>query len=290
LADLYRDTLRSIFIKALRALPYLRLQFVLNKTEHHVTMYVIPDGYDSIEENVLYNNVYFSSSELVKYKTIIDLGAHHGSFTIYALYSASPYTRIIVVEPNPLSYTILLNNLYLHKDIINSKKLSIIPIRAAIWHEKTKLLLNTTNWSETAHVMEYNKVGKSNTISKKNVYVETITMDEILKVSKPPIAIKMDIEGAEYVIFKEKAEWLDHINAISLEVHGDHKEIIRILLRKRFNVRIIYYCTHYTLSKEWLKVRPLWYSTGLSFYRFIASTISKPTIRIIKALKEEEER
>jgi len=283
LRDSIKTNTRKLFIKALQKIPYMKLRLTCRSlSNNEIVMYVVPDGFDSLEENILSNNVYFSPQELVRAKTIIDLGAHHGSFTIYALHSATPGTRIIAVEPNPLSYMILLNNLHIYKDIIKSKKLTIIPIQAAAWHNRTKLPLALTDWSETAHIAEYDSLQES-------IYVETVTMDDLINISKPPIIVKMDIEGAERTVFL-KNKWLDYIDSISLEVHGDwYREISRILLYKNFKVKLVHYRACYTLSKTWLNVKPLWYGLTLSFYRFMASTLAKPIVRIIKAYRGDKE-
>jgi FkbM family methyltransferase len=52
--------------------------------------------------------------------------------------------------------------------------------------------------------------------------------------------LKMDIEGAEFAIFRDSLRWLDHVDNLSMEVHntvGDPQEIIQLLEKAGFRVK-----------------------------------------------------
>jgi FkbM family methyltransferase len=52
--------------------------------------------------------------------------------------------------------------------------------------------------------------------------------------------VKMDIEGAEFDIFRDSVRWLDRVDNLAMEVHntvGDPREIIQRLQEKGFRVK-----------------------------------------------------
>ena len=109
-----RSTMLSFISKLLR---YLQIRYYLLPE-----IYLLTDGFGAFEENLLTEiNIYFGA-ETVKYAdTIIDLGAHIGTFTLYAILHAKPNTCIIAVEPDRTNYRILLNNLIKLNKIIKEK-------------------------------------------------------------------------------------------------------------------------------------------------------------------------
>jgi precorrin-6B methylase 2 len=91
-----------------------------------------------LEENLLIpkSNVYFDIHTIRNADTIIDLGAHSGSFTIYSLLHFKPRAKIIAVEPDRNNYRLLLNNLKIFESVINEKKLRVLALRKAVLLEK----------------------------------------------------------------------------------------------------------------------------------------------------------
>jgi FkbM family methyltransferase len=69
-----------------------------------------------------------------------------------------------------------------------------------------------------------------------------ITVDELMKVYglEHIDFLKMDIEGAEFGIFRDSVQWLDHVDNLAMEVHhsvGDPTEIIERLRQQGFRVK-----------------------------------------------------
>ncbi|MGC9149165.1 MAG: hypothetical protein ACP5GI_06975 [Sulfolobales archaeon] len=54
-----------------------------------MSLHVFTDGFGSIEENV-FDNIYFTDEEIREADSIVDLGAHHCSFTVRSVVRSSP--------------------------------------------------------------------------------------------------------------------------------------------------------------------------------------------------------
>jgi len=84
------NTLRSLFLAALNnTFPSVRLLF------SGTSLVIPPDGFGAVEENLAYN-IYFNRDEIGSADTIIDLGAHVGTFTIWTIIHAKKGTTIII--------------------------------------------------------------------------------------------------------------------------------------------------------------------------------------------------
>jgi hypothetical protein len=69
-----------------------------------------------------------------------------------------------------------------------------------------------------------------------------ITVEELMKTYgiQHVDFLKMDIEGAEFAIFRDSVQWLDEVDNLAMEVHntvGDPAEIIQRLQQKGFRVK-----------------------------------------------------
>jgi len=136
------NTLRSLFLSTLNStFPPVRLLF------SETSIIIPPDSFGAVEENLAYN-IYFSKNEISSADTIIDLGAHVGTFTVWTIINAKNGASIIAVEPNKENYSILLRNLDMYKQLIENKKIRVIPINKAVWHRSGKVKLKPSAWSE----------------------------------------------------------------------------------------------------------------------------------------------
>jgi len=265
---------RGMLIKLLnKCFPYLYLELKLSMVLH---IYFPPDAFGALEENLI-RNIYFNPYSICDADTIIDLGAHAGSFTIYALLYSKPGTRIIAVEPSRRNYELLLNNLKLFEDIIRERKLEILVLRKAVWSRRGKFKFVDTGWSEGGYIDEaqYNQEEHN---------VETITLDELIALSKGRVLVKMDIEGAELPVLTASKE-LNKVIRLAIETHGKEAYLVKTLRLRGFDCKILMYKLNPQLFKDWLKVKPRIYGFIVAIYRFIASSIIHPTITIIKAEK-----
>ena len=256
-------------------LKFLKLLFTetIPISFYNLKLYIFSDGFGSIEENI-FDNIYFTDEEIRNAETIIDLGAHHGSFTVWAILKSSPGSTIIAVEPNPLAVKLCLQNIKLLRDIISIKKLMVKVINAAVWDSRGMASLQNVYWSEGAYI--------SDEVSGR-FKVKTFTLNDILKNSNGRTVVKIDIEGAEYRVLN-KAE-LEKIDRISLEVHDNAKQIMNLLMDKGFKTLVCTYPITKSFTVMWLKINPKKYSSLIALYRLMVSQIAKPRITIIKGFR-----
>lgn len=93
---------------------------------------IFSDGFGAVEENI-FMNVYFTEEEIKNAETIVDLGAHHGSFTVWSILKSSPGSTIITVEPNPVALKLCLDNVRKLTKVIKAKNLKVKIMNVAVW-------------------------------------------------------------------------------------------------------------------------------------------------------------
>ena len=141
-------------------------------------------------------------------KIVIDIGAHIGSFSVFAALNSSPDVKVYSYEPSPVNYKFLIQNIK-HNGLNNIKAFQL-----AISGEKGKVRL---------YMDEKRSTFNSTTIQKGYpVEVDAITLQNILddNAINNCDLLKMDCEGAEYEILlgAQKSD-LSRIRNIALEYH-----------------------------------------------------------------------
>jgi len=269
--------IRSRLLKILaKALPYIYLQL-----DKNLCVYFPSDSFGALEENLLIgHNIYFDILSITEADTIIDLGAHAGSFTIYAILYSKPGARIIAVEPSNNNFIFLLANLKLFENVIKEKSLEILALKKAVWSYRGVLKFVDVDWSEGGYVTPSQSVHSK-------VHVEAITLDDILNLSKGKILIKMDIEGAEVEVLNSSKE-LNKVHALAIEAHGNEQALIKILNKHGFKTKIVTYKLNPQLCRYWLRIKPKHYGIIVALYRFLVSSIIMPTITLIKAVNAKQ--
>jgi len=109
--------LKTAFVMGLNHLFPSELRLALPSG---ISFIALPDSFGAVEEN-LFNNIYFNGEELSSADTIIDLGAHIGTFTINAVMNAKRGAKIVAVEPCKRNYTTLLKNIAMFKRDIEDR-------------------------------------------------------------------------------------------------------------------------------------------------------------------------
>jgi FkbM family methyltransferase len=142
---------------------------------------------------------------------IIDCGANVGYSSAYLL-SRFPRAQLIAVEPDPGNFDLLQRNLRAFGARARA-------YQTAIWSHTTRLTLATQEFRDGAewsrHVRECGP-GEAG--------FDALDLGTILARSgQPRIALlKMDIEGAEAVVFSRNFEsWLGKVDHIAIELHRD---------------------------------------------------------------------
>ena len=161
----------------------------------------------SFEKDIFYQELY--DLQDVNGMTIIDVGAHIGTFTTLSSIKF-PDARIISIEPNPDTYEVL------KKNIAANQIKNITPISAALndTPDPVKLYLSDENWE---HSITSN-VGAS------YVEVNAITLEQIFanyEINECDL-IKMNCEGAEFnIILNTPKEILQRIKMMLILFHED---------------------------------------------------------------------
>jgi FkbM family methyltransferase len=155
-----------------------------------------------------------SDQESIKY--IVDAGANVGYTTIF-FKKIFPNAACFAVEPATGNYKVLLEN------VRHNNLKDIFPVQAALWISPMKLM--TTRSFRDGRDWAISVVEASNENANT---VEGITISKLMEhYSVPRIdVLKMDIEGAEALIFSADAHperFLSRVKFLALEIHEETK-------------------------------------------------------------------
>jgi FkbM family methyltransferase len=143
--------------------------------------------------------------------TLLDLGANIGLTSVW-LAKRYAIDRVIAVEPDS-------NNAMLARRNLELNEIKSEVLEAAIGpHEGTAKF-------------ESSKISNLGKLSGKGVPVTMITVDLIREKSGCPRLglVKIDIEGGEQQLFDGPLNWLDHTEAIIIELHPALVDCLRII-------------------------------------------------------------
>ena len=169
-----------------------------------------------------------------KNSTLIDIGAHAGSFT---LKMAKKMDRVVAIEPNPRTFRFLLQNIKLNK-LDN-----VVAINAAVSDREGTTRLFLRDASHLSSIMFHANEG---------VQVATETLDGIVKrldLSQVSF-IKLDAEGAESIVLQGAKKTLESNRPnIAMEIHSqseaeDISRLLRSMGYKTLCFRDLLYASH----------------------------------------------
>ncbi len=178
--------------------------------------------------------------------SVLDLGAFIGLYTLKN-YKAK---YIVAIEPHPLSYTILVENVEFNK-LDN-----VLPLNVAIWDKDGFMTLyEEVDLVGSSSLKPLWQLGKHS----KQFIVKTVTLDEVFKASHVKYfdIAKIDIEGAELELVRGGRMFLEKglVQRIVMEVH---KKVVpqkifyqvlreigfRLIYRLSFEETEIWYLVH----------------------------------------------
>ena len=145
-------------------------------------------------------------------EVVVDCGANVGYSSAYFL-TAFPESRVIAVEPDPENYRVLTRNL-------EPYGARAVALHAALWSRPGQVELRESDyrgggaWSR--------QVGEP--AGRGSESVEAIDIPSLMeRFHLPRVSLlKVDIEGAETVVFSERtSEWLPRVDALVVELHDD---------------------------------------------------------------------
>jgi FkbM family methyltransferase len=146
----------------------------------------------TLYENVIREDYFLEGVSLRDGETVIDIGAHFGSFSAIASKKIGPTGKVIAFEPNPEIYPRLARNI-----AINSLD-NVVLHNEAVSGEDGKLVLFLQQRSSLATT--YPKVDLEDRVSQstRSVTVPARSMRSILRsIGGPVDLLKIDCEGAE---------------------------------------------------------------------------------------------
>lgn len=155
---------------------------------------------------------YSCLDELEDVRLIIDCGANVGYSSAYFL-SRYPNCQLLAVEPEPTNFALLERNLAAYGGRAR-------PIRAAIWSCTAPLVISEEKYRDGCEwARQVRLCGPGETADIEGVNVGTLLAgSNHARLS----LLKMDIEGAEAVVFSDNfRSWLDKTDAIAIELHDD---------------------------------------------------------------------
>jgi len=196
-----------------------------------------------IIDEVITNDAYKAIGQIEPGDVVIDVGAHIGSFAIYA---ASLGAKVIAFEPATVNFDLLLRNIELngydkdHQDEPHLRGAGRFP-RYSIKTQKAGIM--AFGGEQTLYIRQGNFGGCS--FYAKGILseaVETIPLGWIFDDLETPRCdfLKIDCEGAEYDIW-EGFPYFDRVKRIALEYHRDpvRQEIMQLLEGKGYEVTFL---------------------------------------------------
>ncbi len=148
--------------------------------------------------------------------TVIDIGAHIGTFSIFAAKQAKN-VLVYSYEPCPENFSLLKENINL-----NHLGKNIKPFNLGVWERAgdNKLFLDD-NYMQLATMCNSKKGGEKRTISIKCTTLKNIFEDN--RINKCHF-LKIDCEGSEYeILMNATPECLGKIETVSAELHFKNK-------------------------------------------------------------------
>jgi len=193
--------------------------------------YKLPKAFENYKH---YINNYFPLFSINKDDVVIDVGAHHGIFTINMAYLGA---QVHSFEPNPMSFEILKKNIavnkFAHVPIINNFAVSNIN------HKTVNFDLGVRSTAGSIKVLKNESLQ-----SGKKIEVNTINIDQYIKdtqLTKIKL-LKIDCEGAEYDIINF-SQRLNNIEYLIVEAHetldNEPNDLIKVLSIKGFEINKI---------------------------------------------------
>ena len=143
------------------------------------------------------------------WKTIVEIGGHVGSTTLYFAHKA-PDARIVVFEPSPRNFGFLRKNV---ED--NGLAGRVTPFQMAVSDEKGEKTFHLMGTTGGNSLFEYGDGGTS-------ITVRTTTLGDVFAeqgIERCDL-LKLDCEGAEYgILYGASDELLSRVSNIVLEYH-----------------------------------------------------------------------
>jgi FkbM family methyltransferase len=175
----------------------------------------------------LYDEFYLrGEASLRKGDTVIDAGAHLGTFTAFALEQGA--RRVILFEPDPVNAACLRQTFFADTDSGR-----VVILEEAVWHEPGVLRFQESSDSLLGRVSNAPQPAAG---EKREIAVPATTIDdavERLELGQVEV-IKLNVEGAERNAVRGARQTIRRFRpriVVSLEHHSDDAEVIPALIQ-----------------------------------------------------------
>lgn len=167
--------------------------------------------------------------------TVIDIGAHIGTFTLVAAKKVGPTGQVFAFEP------LLKNFLLLKKNVEANGYTNVTVVNKAISDENGSAKLFLSNEDNFGDQRIYDSVE-----NRKFLKIKTVTLDSFLSKLKKVDVIKMDIQGSEIKALKGATKLLNKNNNIKLftevwpkalrQAGGSANQYLKLLKNNKFEL------------------------------------------------------
>jgi FkbM family methyltransferase len=162
--------------------------------------------------NVFCDKAYSYLERMQNVSFVIDCGANVGYFSALCL-SMFPNCTVVALEPDKENFNILMRNLAPYGRRVNA-------IKAGVWSHRTTLTISEKPYRDGREWSKQVREGGPDEVCN----VVGIDISTVMKeFAKNHISVlKMDIEGAETVVFSGNYEkWIQEVDVIMIELHDD---------------------------------------------------------------------
>jgi|GEM_PF-5129798 len=153
----------------------------------------------------------------IEYKhsdVVLDLGANVGVYTVYVI-KRFGVKRVVSVEASPTTFEFLKKNVELNA--LNN----VVLLNKAVHSEDDKevQLYTQSDFVDTGVASVFKTFTQAHTQHLRSHVVKTVALKTLLQQFQPSV-IKVDIEGAEWLIFgQDVSEEMKDVRAVIMEVH-----------------------------------------------------------------------
>lgn len=229
-------------MKPIRTKQKLEIKSLKNGVNFYILQKEDSELIDKIWREKIYNR---NNYNIRKDFIVIDIGAHIGSFTVYAGKKAK---NVYCYEPVPDVFKVL------EKNIKMNKLKNIFTNNCGVLNKRgeRRIFINKSNISNSFFYKDFNRK------SENFIRVKTIILKDVFEENKIKHCdvMKIDAEGSEQEILKNAPEeYLNRVDKIILEYHNfiiknDMLKLVRILTEKGFKIE---------------ELRPLYANIGIIF-------------------------
>jgi FkbM family methyltransferase len=192
-----------------------RVQFVLNNRPAEVLIRPVLSSDIFVFFQVFIAGGYrplsqFMAKHSFRPKVVIDAGANVGYFTLFALMTFSP-DRVVAMEPEKTNYQQLRTNVAGNNLLAQCKLM-----QAALWTHRSILHIDTSEGKEWSVKVTQTPTQQA---------CEAFSLQDLMMLENLERIdlLKIDIEGAEDILFKNKVflDTLNQVKILAIEIH-DH--------------------------------------------------------------------